>query len=225
MRFIFSNEFIKKLTKYSYAIVYFYKRYKVFFMKRIAVFCGSSIGFNTTYAEEAKKVGNYFARRGIGLVYGGGKIGMMGILADTLLENKGEVIGVIPHLLRHEEVAHTEITKMIVTKKMSKRKVKISRLADGYIALAGGFGTIDELFEALTLGQLGIESKPVGILNTNGFFDHTLKQLDVMVAEGFLKATNRDMLLVSDSIEGLIEKMESYKAPRVSKVVNTVASK
>ncbi len=194
-------------------------------MKRIAVFCGSSIGFNAVYANAAKQLGHYFARHNIGLVYGGGKIGMMGILADTLLENKGEVIGVIPNLLRHEEVAHTKITKMIVTKKMSKRKVTISRLVDGYIGLAGGFGTLDELFEALTLGQLGIENKPVGILNTNGFFNHTLKQLDVMVAEGYLKETNRNMLQVSNSVEELIEKMANYQAPLVSKVVNTVASK
>lgn len=194
-------------------------------MKRIAVFCGSSIGFNTVYAEAAKKLGSYFAQHNIGLVYGGGKIGMMGTIADTILENNGEVIGVIPNLLRHEEVAHTKITKMIVTKKMSKRKVKISRLVDGYIALAGGFGTLDELFEALTLGQLGIENKPIGILNTNGFFDHTLKQLDIMVAEGFLKSTNREMLLIDSSIDRLIQKMKNYQAPTVSKVVNTVASK
>ncbi len=194
-------------------------------MKHIAVFCGSSIGFNNVYAKEAKKLGNYLAKNNIGLVYGGGKIGMMGALADSVLENNGEVTGVIPHLLRHEEVAHTDITKMIVTKKMSKRKVKISRLVDGYIALAGGFGTLDELFEALTLGQLGIENKPIGILNTNKFFDHSLKQLDVMVAEGFLKSTNRNMLLVSTSIEDLINKMENYQAPKISKVVNTVASK
>jgi len=194
-------------------------------MKRVAVFCGSSIGFNAMYADEAKKLGAYLTKNNIGMVYGGGKIGMMGVLADTILENKGEVIGVIPDLLRHEEVAHTKITKMIVTKKMSKRKVKISRLVDGYIALAGGFGTLDELFEALTLGQLGIENKPVGVLNTNGFFNHTLKQLDVMVTEGFLKSSNRNMLLVSTSIEELLYKMENYQAPRVSKVVNTVASK
>ncbi len=194
-------------------------------MRRIAVFCGSSIGFNTVYAQEAKKLGYYLTQHNIGLVYGGGKIGLMGTIADAVLENNGEVIGVIPNLLRHEEVAHTKVTKMIVTKKMSKRKVKISRLVDGYIALAGGFGTLDELFEALTLGQLGIENKPIGILNTNGFFDHTLKQLDVMVKEGFLKPTNKEMLLVSNSIDELILKMKNYQAPKVSKVVNTVASR
>jgi len=194
-------------------------------MKRIAVFCGSSLGFKPIYVESAKKLGHYFAKHGIGLVYGGGKIGLMGAIADTIMKNKGEVIGVIPNLLRHEEVAHTNITEMIITKKMSKRKVKISRLADGYIALAGGFGTLDELFEALTLGQLGIENKPIGVLNTNGYFNHSLKQLDFMVAEGFLKETNRKMLLVSDNIEELLHKMNNYQAPKVSKVINTVASK
>ena len=194
-------------------------------MKKIAVFCGSSIGFNSVYASEAVKVGEYFAKNNISLVYGGGKIGMMGKIADTMLAKNGEVIGVIPDLLRHEEVAHKEITKMIVTKKMSKRKVKISKLVDGYIALAGGFGTLDELFEALTLGQLAIENKPVGILNTHHFFDFTLKQLDVMVKEGFLKQVNREMLLVSDTIEDLIQQMKAYKAPKLGKVVHTVASK
>lgn len=194
-------------------------------MKRIAVFCGSSIGFNSKYSEDAFSLGCYMAKNNIGLVYGGGKIGMMGVLADAVLENKGEVIGVIPDMLRHEEVAHTKITEMIVTKKMSKRKVTISKLVNGYIALAGGFGTLDEIFEAMTLGQLGIEIKPVGILNTNGYFDHTLKQLDIMVEEGFLKESNRKMLIVSKSVEELIFKMNNYKAPKLSKIVNTVVNK
>lgn len=191
-------------------------------MKRIAVFCGSSIGFNRIYADDAKKLGVYMAENNIGLVYGGGKIGIMGVLADAVLENNGEVIGVIPDMLRHEEVAHTKITEMIVTKKMSKRKVTISKLVNGYIALAGGFGTLDEIFEAMTLGQLGIENKPVGILNTNGYFDHTLKQFDIMVEEGFLKSSNRKMILVSNSVEELIFKMNNYKAPDVSKIVKSI---
>ena len=193
-------------------------------MKKIAVFCGSSLGFNEVYRNDAVKLGNYFAENNIGLVYGGGKIGMMGVLADTIIEKKGEVIGVIPGLLRHEEVAHTNITEMIVTKTMSKRKVKISKLVDGYIALPGGFGTLDEIFEALTLNQLGIEKKPVGILNTNGFFNHLIKQLDVMVTEGYLKQSNKEMLIISDSIENLISKMFSYKAPEITKVINKVVS-
>jgi len=191
-------------------------------MKKVAVFCGSSLGFNAIYKNDAIKLANHFAKNNIGLVYGGGKIGMMGILADTIIEQNGEVIGVIPGLLRHEEVAHTEITEMIVTKTMSKRKVKISKLVDGYIALPGGFGTLDEIFEALTLGQLGIEQKPVGILNTNGFFNHLIKQLDVMVTEGYLKQSNKEMLIVSESIDDLISKMFNYQAPKMTKVINKV---
>ena len=191
-------------------------------MKKVAVFCGSSIGFNEIYRNEAIKLGNHFIENNIGLVYGGGKIGMMGVLADTMLEKNGEVIGVIPGLLRHEEVAHTKITQMIVTKTMSKRKIKISKLVDGYIALPGGFGTLDEIFEALTLGQLGIETKPVGILNTNGFFNHLIKQLDVMVTEGYLKQSNKDMLIISESVPDLIAQMFSYKAPEMTKVINKI---
>jgi uncharacterized protein (TIGR00730 family) len=191
-------------------------------MKKVAVFCGSSIGFNEIYRNEAVKLGNHFIENNIGLVYGGGKIGMMGILADTIIEKNGEVIGVIPGLLRHEEVAHANITEMIVTKTMSKRKMKISKLVDGYIALPGGFGTMDEIFEALTLGQLGIEAKPVGILNTNGFFNHLILQLDVMVTEGYLKQSNKEMLIISESVEDLISLMFNYQAPEMTKVINKI---
>jgi hypothetical protein len=191
-------------------------------MKKVAVFCGSSLGFNEIYKNEAIKLGIHFAKNNIGLVYGGGKIGMMGAIANAIIEHKGEVIGVIPGLLRHEEVAHNNITEMIVTKTMSKRKVKISKLVDGYIALPGGFGTLDEIFEALTLNQLGIEQKPVGILNTNGFFNHLISQLDTMVNEGYLKQSNKEMLLVSETVEDLIFKMFNYKAPEMTKVINKV---
>jgi hypothetical protein len=191
-------------------------------MKKVAVFCGSSIGFNEIYRNEAIKLGLCFIENNIGLVYGGGKIGMMGIIADTIIEKKGLVIGVIPGLLRHEEVAHTNITEMIVTKTMSKRKVKISKLVDGYIALPGGFGTLDEIFEALTLGQLGIENKPVGILNTNGFFNHLILQLDVMVTEGYLKQSNKEMLIISENVTDLVAQMFNYKAPEMTKIINKV---
>jgi len=187
-------------------------------MKRIAVFCGSSTGHNEIYSKTAVLLGKYLVENRIGLVYGGGKVGLMGVLADTIIAGQGEVIGVIPNLLRHEEVAHKKITQMIVTRKMSKRKVKISKLVDGYIALPGGFGTLDELFEALTLGQLAIEEKPVGVLNINGFFEPMLQQLELMVREGFLHPENQSMLLVSDSVEGLIKKMARYKASGHSKL-------
>ena len=189
-------------------------------MKSIAVFCGSSSGFHEAYAIKASELGWHLADKGIEMVYGGGKIGLMGIIADSVLENGGQVTGVIPGLLRHEEVAHTKLGQMIVTKKMSKRKVKISKLVDGYIGLPGGFGTLDEVFEALTLGQLGIESKPVAILNVRNYFDNSIKQLDHMVSEGFLKKENRDMLIVSDSVEDLLAQMKNYSAPKVSKIVS-----
>ena len=191
----------------------------------IAVFCGASTGTNPIYKEVAKALGQYFATHQITLVYGGGKIGLMGTIADAVMANKGKVIGVIPELLRHEEVIHTAITEMIITQTMSARKIAISKRVDGYIILAGGFGTLDELFEALTLGQLTIENKPVGILNTNGFYNHTLKQLDRMVADGFLKQANRDMLLIAETIPELITKMENYTAPPIGKVINTVATR
>ncbi len=155
------------------------------------------------------------------MVYGGGKIGLMGAIADAIIDEGGEVIGVIPGLLRHEEVAHTRVERMIVTRKMSKRKVRISKLVDGYIAMPGGFGTLDEVFEALTLGQLGIESKPVGLLNVRNYFDPTIQQLDHMVREGFLSKENREMLLVSESIEDLLRQMSEYEAPRMSKIVRS----
>ncbi|WP_036823787.1 TIGR00730 family Rossman fold protein [Polaribacter sp. Hel1_85] len=193
-------------------------------MKRIVVFCGSSLGFNSIYKEAATELGNYFANHKIGLVYGGGKIGMMGILADTILEHNGEVIGVIPKLLEKEEVVHSRVEEMIVCKKMSERKVIMSKLINGYITLPGGFGTLDELFEALTLNQLHIEQKPVGLLNVNGFFDAVLLQLDKMVEEGYLKPTNRKMLIVGTSVNDLMEKMNNYKAPKIDHVINKVVS-
>ncbi len=193
-------------------------------MKKIAVFCGASAGFSEIYKNEAKKLGEYFVEKNITMVYGGGKIGMMGAIADAMLAKGGNVIGVIPHLLRHEEVEHSEINEMHVSNTMSERKVTISKMVDGYIALAGGFGTLDEIFEALTLGQLAIEQKPIGILNTNGFYNYLLGQLDKMVEEGFLRAENREMLLVSNSIPELLDKMKNYDPPKVNKLVDTVGS-
>ena len=203
--------------------IYFYKRIlKLNTLKKIVVFCGSRLGFSPIYKEAAIAVGNYFAENKIGLVYGGGKIGMMGALADTILAHNGEVIGVIPKLLEKEEVVHAGVEEMIVCKKMSERKVIMSKLVDGYITLPGGFGTLDELFEALTLGQLQIEQKPIGLLNVNGFFDAVLLQLDKMVAEGYLKQTGRNLLLVASSVTELMQKMDAYKAPKIAHVINKV---
>ncbi|MDG1245557.1 MAG: TIGR00730 family Rossman fold protein [Polaribacter sp.] len=193
-------------------------------MNKIVVFCGSSLGFNPIYKEAAISLGNYFAENKIGLVYGGGKIGMMGILSSTILAQKGEVIGVIPKLLEKEEVLHTGVEEMIVCKTMSERKVIMSKLVDGYITLPGGFGTLDELFEALTLGQLHIEQKPIGLLNVNGFFDAILLQLDKMVEEGYVKQDNRNLLIVEASVTELMKKMHQYNAPKISPVIQKVVS-
>ena len=193
-------------------------------MKKIVVFCGSSLGFNPIYKKAAISLGNYFAKNKIGLVYVGGKIGMMGVISSTILKQNGEVIGVIPKLLEKEEVIHTEVEEMIVCKTMSERKVIMSKLVDGYITLPGGFGTLDELFEVLTLGQLHIEQKPIGLLNINGFFDPILVQLDKMVKEGYLKEENKNMLLIGKSINELMNKMENYKAPKINHVIHKVVS-
>ena len=191
-------------------------------MKKIVVFCGSSLGFNPIYKHAAIELGDYFVNNDITLVYGGGKIGMMGVLSESMLKKGGNVIGVIPNLLKKEEVVNENVTELIITKTMSERKVMMSKLTDGYISLPGGFGTLDELFEGLTLGQLHIEKKPNGILNINGFFNHTLKQLDHMVSEGYLKKENKEMLLVGTNVSELMLKMDTYIAPKKSAVINKI---
>lgn len=191
-------------------------------IQKVVVFCGSSLGFREIYKKKAIELGMYLAQNNMDLIYGAGKIGLMGVIADTVLEQKGKVIGVIPELLSKEEVLHPNLTETIVTKTMSERKVIMSEKTDAYIAMAGGFGTLDELFEVLTLQQLYIERKPIGLLNINGFFDATLKQLDIMVEEGFLKQKNRNMLFVDETIEGLMAKMNNYQKPENTSVINKV---
>jgi len=193
-------------------------------MDKIAIFCGASSGFNPVYTQKAKEMGQLLSKKNISIVFGGGKVGMMGAIADEMLELKAEVIGIIPHFLRHEEVEHDRVEQMLVSQTMSERKVRISKMVDGYIAMPGGFGTLDEVLEVLTLGQLHIEQKPIGFLNTNGFFDALIQQFDHMVKEGFLKQENRDMVLIDEDPEQLLIKMENYTAPKVSKMIDTVAS-
>ena len=191
-------------------------------LRSAVVFCGSSLGFNELYKNVAIELGNYFVENQIKLVYGGGKIGMMGVVSNTMLAQGGEVVGIIPDLLKHEEVINSGATEIIVTKTMSERKMKMSQMIDAYITLPGGFGTLDELFEALTLQQLHIEQKPVGLLNVNGFFNHTIQQLDHMVKEGFLKPENRALLLVDETVDGLMSQLKTYKAPKKTHVINKV---
>ncbi len=180
-------------------------------MTSIVVFCGSSEGNDTYILESAAQLGKTFAERKITLVYGAAKIGVMGKLAEGCLENGGKVIGVIPDFLLLREVYHSGLTELIITKNMHERKLKMHELSEGIIALPGGFGTLEELFEMITWAQLGLHQNPVGILNVNDFYDDLLNMLKKMVDQGFLKKENYDMLLVDDSINGLLRKMEMYK--------------
>ncbi|NQX99859.1 MAG: TIGR00730 family Rossman fold protein [Flavobacteriaceae bacterium] len=192
-------------------------------MRKIAVFCGSSVGFDPIYKQAAIQLGNAFVKRDITLVYGGGKIGLMGVLAETILNQGGKVIGVIPELLKKKEVVDCNVTELIVTQTMSERKVVMSKLSDGYISLPGGFGTLDELFEGITMSQLHIEEKPNALLNTNGYYDHLLSQIERMIDDGFVKSSNKELLIVSRTVEDLIDKMLAYtpqkKLPVTSKIV------
>lgn len=186
-------------------------------MKTIAVYCGSSSGHNEIYRKEAARTGSYLAQQGIDLVYGGGKVGLMGVLADSALEAGGKVTGVIPAFLKTKEVAHDQLSELLVVEDMHKRKALIHEMSDGFIALPGGYGTLEELFEMLTWGQLGLHPKPVGLLNISGFFDHILASLDHMVQEGFVHEINRNMVLCDPRVENLLKQMRAYQAPSVPK--------
>jgi len=181
-------------------------------MKSICVFCGSSTGFKNEFKSASCHLAESIVKRGYSLVYGGGNIGLMGSLADEVLSLGGKVTGVIPHFLWEKEVGHGGLTEIIYVNSMHERKTKMSELADAFIAMPGGFGTLEELAEILTWVQMGLISKPVGILNVTGFYDPLIKQLDVMVTEGFLSTENRKLLLVSSKPDDLINKMEVYRS-------------
>jgi uncharacterized protein (TIGR00730 family) len=176
-------------------------------MRRVCVFCGSKCGNGSNYVDATRAFAECLVRRGLGLVYGGGDIGLMGILADTMLPLGGEVIGVIPRLLEAKELAHHGITELHVVESMHARKSLMADKADAFVALPGGFGTADELFEILTWRQLDIHGKPIGILNVDGFFDPFLTWLDRMVEEGFLSAKNRKLLTVATDGQLLIGRL------------------
>lgn len=186
-------------------------------MRSIVVFCGSSQGKDTNILDAAKELGRTLAQQNITLVYGAAKISVMGSIAQSTLENDGKVIGVIPEFLKLKEVFHPGLTKLIITENMHERKLRMHELSDGIIALPGGYGTLEELFEMITWAQLGLHQKPIGILNTSGFYDDLLKMLVKMVEQGFLKKENYDMLLVDKSVDGLLQKMNAYNPVPLSK--------
>ncbi len=180
-------------------------------MKKIAVFCGSSAGNDVAFENAAKAVGVYFAENNIELVFGGGKVGIMGIIADSVLSHGGKVTGVIPVFLEVKEIMHPNVTKMFVADTMHERKQIMYDMSDAIIALPGGFGTLDELFESLTWSQLMLHTKPVGILNVAGFYDPLFEMVQTMVDKGFLKKINRDLMITDTDIDALLKKLRAFK--------------
>ena len=190
-------------------------------IKAICLFCGSSPGRDPAFRAAAAHFGETLAQRGIRLIYGGGSVGLMGVAADACLAKGGEVIGVIPRLLMDKEVGHHGITKMHVVADMHERKALMTTLADGFIALPGGFGTLDELFEALTWLQLGYHGKPVGLLNVNGFFDHLTQFLYHAHDQRFLRPMHHASLLADTDLGALLDKMAAAEAPDTAKWLDT----
>ncbi|MEO8150111.1 MAG: TIGR00730 family Rossman fold protein [Bacteroidia bacterium] len=179
-------------------------------MKSIAVFCGSSKGNDPIYTKVANELGKYLAQQKIGLVYGGGNIGLMGIIADAVLQSGGKVTGVIPHFLMKKEVGHTGLTELILVDTMHQRKQIMCDRADAFITMPGGFGSMDELFEILTWKQLGLHNKPIGVLNVNGYYDHLVALINHMNCEQFVPDKTKELVIIDDSIEGLMAKLLSH---------------
>jgi len=189
-------------------------------MKAIAVFCGSSTGNNENYKKQAILLGQMMSKKNIDLVYGGAKVGLMGAIAEAVLNEGGKVIGVLPRFLQSKEIAHDQLTQLILVENMHERKTRMHEMSDGVIALPGGFGTIEELFEMLTWAQLGLHKKPVAILNIDGFYDPLVTLLDNMIEKKLLKPKNREMLIIDDHIETLLYRMKNYTAPYLPKWID-----
>jgi uncharacterized protein (TIGR00730 family) len=183
-------------------------------LKRICVFCGSSSGVDSAYAEAAQAFGRLLCLRGIELVYGGGLVGLMGALADACLSAGGRVIGVIPQALKDREIAHSGLSELRVVSSMHERKSVMAELSNAFVALPGGYGTWEELFEMLTWSQLGIHRKACGLLNVNGYYDPLLQFADRAVSDGFLREANRNLLLSDVDSERLLDRVSSYSAPK-----------
>ena len=186
-------------------------------MNRVCVFCGSSSGARAAYTHAAAAAGEVIARRGLGLVYGGGQVGLMGVVADAALRAGGAVVGVITQALKDREVAHHGLTELHVVRTMHERKALMAALADAFLVLPGGIGTLEEFFEVWTWGQLGEHAKPVGLVNAGGYYDGLVRFLDTTQAEGFLKAKHRHMLTVGDTPAAVLDALARYEPPAVGK--------
>lgn len=184
-------------------------------IKTLCVYCGSSPGVDPLYAQAAKAVGARLAQRGVTLVYGGGQVGLMGLMADACLDGGGHVIGVIPDFLHHKEIAHPRVPDMRIVSSMHERKQIMADEADAFLALPGGIGTMEEIFEVWTWSQLGRHLKPVGLLNVNGYYDGLLDFLDRMRGEGFIAPHHRAMLVSNGDLDQVLEKLDAYEHPGV----------
>jgi uncharacterized protein (TIGR00730 family) len=190
-------------------------------MKYIAVFCGSSEGSDSQIINQAYQLGETLAKKQMALVFGAAKIGIMGQVANGVLDNQGDVIGVIPHFLKTKEIVHDKLTELVITENMHDRKVIMYERSDAFIIIPGGFGTMDEFFEITTWGQLGLHTKPIGILNSNGYYDALISQCKMMVSKGFLKQENLDAVVIDSTIDGLLDKMNNYVPLPAPKWLNT----
>ena len=186
-------------------------------MRRLCVFCGSSVGVNAAYAEAAEAMGTLLAKRGIGLVYGGGHVGLMGVVAEAALKAGGEVIGVIPQALFDREIGHTGVTHLRIVDSMHTRKAMIADLADAFVAMPGGVGTFEEFFEAVTWTQLGLHRKACGLLNVAGFYAPLAAFIDQAVSEGFIKPIHRAAIVVDDDPARLLDTLSTVEVPDVPK--------
>lgn len=190
-------------------------------MKYISVFCGSSSGVEAIFIEQATLLGKTLAHRGYGIVYGGARVGLMGAVANGALNEEGEVIGVIPGFLQQKELEHTQLSRIHIVETMHERKAMMNELCDAVIALPGGYGTLEELFEMLTWGQLALHKKPVALLNVEGYYDPLVAMTEKMIEKGFLKKEYQDLLIVDDNIERLLYKMENFVPPKNEKWFET----
>ena len=186
-------------------------------MERICVFCGSNVGINSLYRDAAAELGRTLADRGYGLVYGGGGVGLMAVIADAVLAGGGEVIGVIPEALATKELTYPDATEMHVVPTMHARKALMAELADAFIAMPGGFGTLEELFETITWAQLGLHAKPIGVLNVAGYFDTLIRLIDNAVAQKFIKSEHRQLVVMSDRAVDLLDALAQHEMPTVRK--------
>ncbi|MBM81884.1 MAG: TIGR00730 family Rossman fold protein [Planctomycetaceae bacterium] len=184
-------------------------------MNNICVFCGSKFGNDDLFRQSAHELGDLIAQNGKQLVYGGGSVGLMGVVADAVLENDGHVIGVIPERLATEELLHAKVPDMRVTADMHARKATMAELADVFIALPGGYGTFEELFEIITWAQLGFHRKPIGLLNIAGFYDPLIQMIDQSITAGFIKSDNRDLIVVRTTVSEMLDAIETHELPQV----------